>query len=510
MTTEAEAEHGARAESKGWWRTVLRKVNAKKRVPVWGLLLGTVALIGLISGCFIWLYCGSGDFVARRWKDRDPVVAGDGYKWAVRPHPKYEKDPTKKDHTGMSQDWTEPHVAVYSVASVKPPHPHPTLRDLAERGQARAIDFMAHGSVPKPHAWPELLNALNDGIEPGVGENDPFKFDRVLVATVAKGVNWNPGDRMMWTRVFVQPINFSFAGYTVADTDNATVKVTSVEATKTRKFSADLGLTLPGVGEGPKASVGPSNERTVKTTSDINAQYEKLGIDIMPNFLRIIRESETGGDVVGNTKVSLSVVTDASTIRQTALGRTDSPPSRRENDLVLLVRSTKLDDAPDVDKNKLSIDVLPQAVVPHCPLKAKVWMLYEQRHIEAGRKYYDEAKQTVSFIRNKDQDQYVDIVGADDVSPAVWSLKICNGQCDPNGNDKNLTAHVSSGGQPRDLVFTDYGEAVKLAHWLRYQPKGVTLSNLRFDYPVAGSPKASLVPFKNVKNECETGNMPNQ
>jgi hypothetical protein len=99
-----------------------------------------------------------------------------------------------------------------------------------------------------------------------LGEGDPFKFDRVLVATVTKGVNWDPGDRMMWTRVFVEPINFTFTGYTVAASDNVTVKVTSVEATKTRKFSADLGLTLPGVEEGPKASVGPSNERTIKTT----------------------------------------------------------------------------------------------------------------------------------------------------------------------------------------------------------------------------------------------------
>jgi hypothetical protein len=111
----------------------------------------------------------------------------------------------------------------------------------------------------------------------------------------------------------------------------------------------------------------------------------------------------------------------------------------------------------DGNKEKPSIDILPQAPVPHCPLKARVWMLYEQRHIEAERKYYDEARQTMTFIRDSDETQDVEIVSADDVSPAVWSLKICNGKCDPNGNDKNLQAHVSPGGQPRDLVFTDYG-----------------------------------------------------
>ena len=57
------------------------------------------------------------------------------------------------------------------------------------------------------------------------------------MATVAKGLEWNPGDRMIWTRIFVQPINFAFAGYTVAATDNETVKIASLEATSSRKFS---------------------------------------------------------------------------------------------------------------------------------------------------------------------------------------------------------------------------------------------------------------------------------
>jgi hypothetical protein len=500
MTGYAETEHGLKAEPTGWWRTALRKLRSRNRIPVWGLLLGIVAVIGLASGLCVWWLWGGGDFAAKRWKARDPVIASDDYKAVVRPHSIDPKDPSK-----MSQDWTKPQVAVYSVASVKPPHPHPTLRDLAERGQARAIDFMAHDSVPRAHAWSDLLNALNDGSEPGVGENDPFKFDRVLVATVAKGVNWNPGDRMMWTRVFVQPINFTFAGYTVAGTENETVKVTSMEATKTRTLSADLALTVPGL-EGPKASLNPSNERTIKTTSDINAQYEKLGIDIMPRFLRIIRESETGGDVVGNTMVSLSVVTDPLKIQNLRSPEEQHLTPIGKNDLVLLVRGIKLDEVFDGNKDKPSIYVMPQAPIPHCPLKAKVWMLYEQRHIDAGRKYYDEAKQTVSFIRDEDKEQYVDIVGADDVSPAVWSLKICDDSCDPNGNDPTLQAQVSPSGQPRDLVFTDYGQAVKLAHWLRFQQKGAILNKMQFSYPIEGKPRASLVPYKNTKNECDIPN----
>jgi hypothetical protein len=496
VTAHAEAEHSSRGGSKGSWRNALRKVLSKKRIPVWGLLLGGGALIGVVSGGFIWWYWGSGDFVARRWKARDTVMASPDYIWAVRPHSFDEKGPVKEPPKGMTLDWTTPHVAVYSVAA---PHVHHTLRDLAERGQARAIDFLEHDFGPKPHAWREVEEALNDGSGPGLGENDPFKFDRVLVATVTKGVNWDPGDRMRWTRVFVQPINFTFAGYTVAATDNVTTKVSSVEATKTRKFSADLGLTLPGVEEGPKASVGPSNERTIKTTSDITAQYEKLGIDIMPTFLRIIRESETGGDVVGNTTLSLSVVTDPLTIHKKYPNDKITSWTDKDN-LVLLVRKTKLAETRNEEDN--SIDVLPQARVPHCALKAKVWMLYEERHIEAGRKYYDEARQGVQFVRDVDHERDMDIVSADDVSPAVWTLKTCSGECNQTEKDPNLQAFVPDG-QSRDLVFTDYGQAVKLAHWLRHH-QGATVSNLQFNYPRPEAPHAkSLMPYKMVGDECD-------
>jgi hypothetical protein len=506
MTGPSEGKEGTEKKLPKWWTTFSRMTKSKRQVALWGLLIGIVASTSLIYGSWIWWHSGSNDLLARRWKTRDPVVESPGYKCAVRPHSISEKCPTREVPTGMSPDWTTPHVAVYSVVA---PHVHPTLRDLADRGQARAIDFLEHDSLQHDSAaWSEVQQALNDGSGPGLGENDPFKFERILVATVTKGINWDPGDRMMWTRVFVQPINFTFAGYTVAATDNVTVKVTSVEASKTRKFSADLGLTIPGVDEGPKASIDPSNERTIKATSDITAQYEKLGIDVVPSFLRIIRESETGGDVVGNTTVSLSVVTDALMIHKHA-PTAPIPSSVDNNSLVLLVRKTKLD---EINPKDNSIDVLPQAGVPHCALKARIWMLYEQRHIEAGRKYYDEAMQGMSLNRDVDYERDMEIVSADDVSPAVWRLKICSGECNPTEKDPNLKAFVAPHGKQRDLVFTDYGEAVKLAHWLRYQRPGTIVSHLQFNYPIAEDPQKSpgarnqqksLMPYKIVGDECD-------
>jgi len=54
----------------------------------------------------------------------------------------------------------------------------------------------------------------------------------------------------------------------------------------TRKLGADIALTIPGV-EGPKADVTPDVEHSVTASSSVQAQYEKLGIDITSDFLRM-------------------------------------------------------------------------------------------------------------------------------------------------------------------------------------------------------------------------------
>ncbi len=61
-------------------------------------------------------------------------------------------------------------------------------------------------------------------------------------------------------------------------------------------------------------------------------------------------------------------------------------------------------------------------------------MLYEERHIDSGRDSYDESKQNVTMVHDAEDKQDVDIVSADEVSPAVWSLKLCeNSQCTGDG-----------------------------------------------------------------------------
>ena len=482
----------------------------------------------LVFAWFVGWWSSGSDPLPKRWK---PPLSVAGYELKayesetpsnlyaalVNPHNlpecgKATPRPTASSISPQPHNWNCPHVSVYSVAAQLPPLT--SLRDLTDRGQAEAIRFLEKTGAADGKTFGDIRAALN-GSSPS-GEKDPFRFDRVLVATVAKGASWKPSDRMMWTRIFVQPINFVFAGYQVAATDNETVKVTNVESTKTRKFDANIGSTIPGI-EGPKATLGPSGEQTVKTASDINAQYEKLGIDISPAFLRIIRESETGGDVVGNTTISLTAITDPQQIRKRFPDdRLSSDPPK--DDLVLLVTVLHADGDTNADEEHAPgssghshspFDVLPQVPVPHCPLLARVWMLYEERKVEEGNESYDESKQTVTLLQDAEDKEDVPIVTADEASPAVWSLQICDQKCDAN-NRTPLTATVKSiggaqAGAPREVVFTDYGLAVRFAHWLRMtQQKEPPGSNYEFNYPRTdpGSHQ-TLRPFKKISNDCD-------
>jgi hypothetical protein len=51
-------------------------------------------------------------------------------------------------------------------------------------------------------------------------------------------------------------------------------------------------------------------------------------------------------------------------------------------------------------------------------------MLYEERRIDKGWEFYEESKQEVSFLRKADPPRPAEVVSADDVSPAVWSIQI--------------------------------------------------------------------------------------
>ena len=99
------------------------------------------------------------------------------------------------------------------------------------------------------------------------------------------------------------------------------------------------------------------------------------------------------------------------------------------------------------------------------------------------RRFYDESRQDVAVSQDGEKKRDIEIVPADDVSPAVWSIKFVSHEAHGSGNpglETYLAGSVDDGVQ-RGLVFTDYGQAAQLAHWVRSHP-AATVSGLRLNY----------------------------
>lgn len=355
--------------------------------------------------------------------------------------------------TRQTIHFSHPQVSVYSNAAPPKVVTAPlTLKDLSDHAQASVVDAEAANPSHATQLRANLAKGLADSVAVTQGLSDPFRFDRTLIVTVIKGTDALPGDRLIWTRIFVQPENFQFANYSIPASDLQTQKIASIEDTTTQKVSGTFGASAP-LPIKPTVSVTPDFEHASKADADLSQQYQNLGVDIQPDFVRIYRESERGLDVSGNTLLNVTLIANQ---------------AMRSEELVLIGSNPHLyDGAEPLPPGKASIEVQPQYPLLHRPLMARVWMLYEARKIISGRGSYDEGSQSVMLVRDaSDYDTKANkpgllmpIMTADEVSPAIW--KIVN-----IDDHEDILAGVK-GGIPRSLVFTDFGAATQVAHWIR-------------------------------------------
>jgi hypothetical protein len=282
----------------------------------------------------------------------------------------------------------------------------------------------------------------------------------------------------------------------------ATILIVALQSSAKLSFEGGLEKETPGT-----AKVEAGVERNRKVQADLGQQYEGLGIDIQPEFLRIIRESAAGGDVAGNTGIALSVLTDPQMIVRTFAPRSpdDKPPAPTP---VLLIADEHL--TGPTDESQPQLTALPEDVLPHCPLKAHVWMLYEARQIVRGGDQYQEGLQHVQLTKNADGIREVEIVPADDISAAVWSIRIADDDEPPK---RFLKAKTKDAKNDRKLVFTDYVLASQLIHWLKEHPPtkdGQKLGELIFSNTQTQDGKSpsydqaiSLAPYKESQDACQ-------
>ncbi len=334
-----------------------------------------------------------------------------------------------------------PKVTVYSFATPEEARPPMRLRDLTAEGQAAYIAQMSVADDPS-----SLRKKLAAPItsEQGLGPTILPTFDRTLVVSVQKPLGAGVGDRLISTVVTIVPVEnaFEFAGYTVVATDNQVQDIAKLSTTSDASLDVSVAPPIKALGD---VGISGKASRSHTTTADIVQQYEKLNVDIEPKTMTIIRESERGLDVVGNTIINLAIVpkqpANGALVTQVfvAIGQ----------DLVAkgALRSAKA----------ASIDLEDTYLSQQCALEASVTMRYLLRHVVSGSQYYTEGKQTVMLIDGTTNPAIHTLIRKDETQPPLWQIVAANGH--------GLSVKPVLG-TPHILVFDNYASAQQFAGWL--------------------------------------------
>lgn len=402
-------------------------------------------------------------------------------RWAKGYSPVIDRLPAPP--VGSEFEWRKPSVAFYSFPTPAPGTTPASLKDLSDQGQAALIEAMT-ATGAKPEDIRDVLSRpiAQRSAQPEATAAVEGSYKQTLVATVSRGWDAGPADRLVRTWIDVIPLNFVFDGYTVIATDNQLLNIAQITNTSSASLQGQLGRTTSDTAAtttaappltsvltdvlGTSAGItgNLSNQRVTNAT--INQQYMKLGADILPTELRILRESERNLDISGNTLIALTMRIDPRRWRR------DLPPSP----VVLEERSqrvTKLKLASDTGvlqaPGDITLEVTLQKSPPSCPLIADVHLYYELRQVTANASTYVEGKQRADYKRGVFKKERVELIPATTVRRPSWRIY-------GRGNAELTLRDVL--GQNLPLDFISYEQARSFADWLNHNGSAIKSSGL--------------------------------
>lgn len=390
---------------------------------------------------------------------------GENYRWNARSNPSFASTLTTPTDSRFGP-WDAPAVSVYSYPTAGPSPSETALRDLSDQGQAALIEAYA-ARTPDVDALRALLarplRAPGSTPSGEAGATAEGVYKRTLVANVTEGWSAAPGDRLAWTWIHIRPVNFVFDGYTVLATDNQVLNIEQITSATTVGANATLGRTgsetsTANTAGTPLSSVlqtvaGSSNgltgslNQTNTTTAAINQQYVKLGADILPDELRIYRESERNQDVSGNTLIALTMRVDPD--EWVDAGR---EPMQRVTALALS-KDGEMRPASEVE-----ISVVRHLAPPRCPLVADVTLYYQARRVANGRSYI-EGEQEARYEQGRYDAERTILVPADEVRTPSWRVY-------PLASPTLPLQLTDVFGASHPLDFTSLEQARNFAEWI--------------------------------------------
>ena len=415
------------------------------------------------------------------------------YRWSGLNTPEFTstlRAPASSEFAG----WATPSVSVYSYATPTPPVVEMSLKDLSDRGQSAFIEAMARSGGTAAELRELLarpIRATPPVVEGATTTEGTYK--RTLVANVTKGWSARPGERLVWTWIHVQPLNFLFDGYTVAATDRQLLAVGQIGHSTAIGVGGSLGQTSTDTGTtttaappvtsvlaralGATAGLTGSFNNTTTSSASINQQYTPLGVDILPTELRIYRESERNLDAAGNSLIALTMRVDDT--RWTELSH---EITQRVTSLDLARPDGSFQAPADV-----TFEVTRNRAPPHCPLLADVTLIYQFREVEDGRSYI-EGQHRADYRQDSSTTRGVIVVPADEVRRPSWRIY-------PGQSSSQALRVLDVFGYENPLDFTTFEQARNFAQWLN-DPGNPLLTQER---PSIG--KAGLVLTSGVHQE---------
>ena len=336
----------------------------------------------------------------------------------------------------------QPSVVVYSFPTPPPLASKTRVRDLSDRGQQAFIAALALKGIDAEALRKAVAKPI-DALPPAPGA-DATALERTVVINVSKPIGSQVGDRLMRTIVTIRPTagQFEFAGYTIVATDNKLLPIAHLEDESNQSLDVSLAPKIGGFGDN---TVGGKLSHSAKSTTDVNQQFENLGVDISPDRLAITRESERNLDVQGNTIIALTLV---------------PPPAAMTATALLADKFEGFDKGKRLSSAKTKLEVEPISYLRSCALQADVVLDYVMRHIDRGQEYYTEGKQTVSLVPGRAQTQ-VELVRASETQPPLFQISLLR----QGRTQGSLLARLSNG-TSAPLLFGSFDEARAFATWL--------------------------------------------
>ncbi|HYE27535.1 MAG TPA: hypothetical protein VEA61_04800 [Allosphingosinicella sp.] len=353
----------------------------------------------------------------------------------------------------------EPVLAVTSLAA--DPASSTGFKDLAERSGAAYAAALA----AKTGTAAEYRAALAEPIK-GAGRSniDRTALPRVIALDVSPG-GYSAGDRLVWTRVTLLPIDFRFSDFALAKTEYQTIDLETITSTSKETASLTISPTIGSPVEAAEAVL--SAERSDQTVYGNRERIRDLSVGFDPQRIVVTRDGGPGIDLAGITLLKVSA----------------RPVSKAESDIATLVSAYKIvdDNGADLQPSAASMSLSLDRVWRPRPLFVCGRLDYVRREVLNGAEFYDEGHHRVQEREGQTIGVY-QLAPEADVETAQYLIVDSE-----TGSAVEIDAPASG---TRTFAFSNLGEATAFSRWLsRTGADKVGSQTLSVRDPATGRPR---------------------